>query len=219
MQFIKKQNLVVSSSTYSPKPYNKPAVCPFCGIGTDGTIVSASSLPYRKDHHIVVSSIQCTGCTQKFVAIYERVDNELTYIDVLPQPSGEALNSCFQEISPRFVEVHKEAQTAELLGLTDLAAMGYRKALEIIVKDFAIVVLEEPENTVAKKQLADAISAYLHQESLVKTADVVRILGNDHVHYKEKYPEFDFTLLKHYYNIFLHLIVTEYEIKHPPVER
>ena len=219
MQFIEKQKLVVSNSTYSQKPYNKPAVCPFCGIGTDGTTVSASTLPYKKDHHIVVSSIQCTGCKQKFVAIYEKVDGELTYIDVLPQPSGEALNSCFQEISPRFVEVHKEAQTAELVGLTDLAAMGYRKALEIIIKDFAIVVLEEPENTVAKKQLADAISTYLHQESLVKTADVVRILGNDHVHYKEKYPEFDFTLLKRYYNIFLHLIVTEYEIKHPPVER
>lgn len=219
MNFIKKQKLTFGSSTYSSKPYDKPAVCPFCGIGTDAPMSSAASLPYKTSSHIVVASYQCTSCAQKFVVLYERNNDELSYLDIWAHPSGEALPPCFEKISSRFVEVHKEAQAVELMGYTDLASMGYRKALEIIVKDFAINVLGEPEDTVSKKPLADAIGIYLHQDSLMKTADVVRILGNDHVHYQEKYPEFDFSLLEHYYSIFLQLISTQYDIHNPPVER
>lgn len=70
-----------------------------------------------------------------------------------------------------------------------------------------------------KKKLFDAISQYLNQPDLINTADVVRILGNDYTHYKRKYPQHDFELLKGYMDIFLKQIEVQYMINHPPVSR
>ncbi|MEK0405122.1 hypothetical protein WNX62_16005, partial [Lactiplantibacillus plantarum] len=42
------------------------------------------------------------------------------------------------DISPRFVSVYTQSFKAERIGLAELAGMGYRKALEMLVKDYAI---------------------------------------------------------------------------------
>lgn len=224
MNFITKTELrTVNNSCFFGGAYQKPSTCPFCGIETDATTLSVSQINYKADSWLYVVAYKCTLCQKRFVGLYEKIKvnghEKLDYIEVLPRQAGKELPECLAVISPRFIEVHKEAEGAESFGFTDLAAMGYRKALEILVKDFAISELGKTEEEVAAKKLEVAIGLYLQQEELVKTADVVRILGNDHTHYKEKYPDFDFTLLKHYYEIFLKLIVTQYEIKHPPVAR
>lgn len=73
--------------------------------------------------------------------------------------------------------------------------------------------------TVKSASEYDAISSYLPNEALTNSADVVRILGNDYTHYKRKYPEHDFALLKNYMEIFIKSIEVQYMIKHPPVSR
>lgn len=223
MNFITKQKLIAGGTAHFAKPYEKPSTCPFCGIETDATVISVTQIVHRKDSTLFVVSCQCTHCENRFVALYERVKTTdkdgLEYIEVLPRPKGKALPACLSTISPRFEDAHSEAEGAETFGFTNLAAIGYRRALEILIKDFAIVELGKSEEEVASKKLEVAIATYLQQEQLMNTADVVRILGNDHTHYKEKYPEHDFSLLKHYYDIFLRLVVTQYEINHPPVKR
>lgn len=113
----------------------------------------------------------------------------------------------------------KGSSQAEYNQNFELAAIGFRSSLEILVKDYAIQELGEPAETVAKQSLCNAIATYLQQADLVNTADVVRILGNDYTHYKRKYPEHDFVLLKKYMEIFLSQIEVKYMIKHPPVAR
>ena len=100
-----------------------------------------------------------------------------------------------------------------------MAAIGYRHALECLVKDYAIIELKKDREEVVKKTLAEAIGEYLGEKELVATADVVRILGNDYAHYERKYPEHDFALLKNYMRIFIGLIETKFMISHPPVAR
>lgn len=92
--------------------------------------------------------------------------------------------------------MYNQALQAEYNQNFELAAIGFRSSLEILVKDYAIQELGEPAETVAKQSLCNAIATYLQQADLVNTADVVRILGNDYTHYKRKYPEHDFVLLK-----------------------
>lgn len=87
------------------------------------------------------------------------------------------------------------------------------------MKDYAINELGISESEVSKKSLFDAIGNYLGQTDLLKTADVIRILGNDHTHYKQQYPQHDFKLLKGYMDIFLKQVEVQYMIKHPPVSR
>ena len=54
---------------------------------------------------------------------------------------------------------------------------------------------------------------------MLSTADVVRILGNDHTHYERKYPELEFNLLQKYMDIFINLVQTKLLIANPPVSR
>lgn len=128
-------------------------------------------------------------------------------------------NDILATISPKFIDMYNQALQSEHAGNIELAAIGYRASLEVLVKDFAINELHEPANNVEEKKLFDAISQYLNQPDLINTADVVRILGNDYTHYKRKYPQHDFELLKGYMDIFLKQIEVQYMINHPPVSR
>ena len=128
-------------------------------------------------------------------------------------------NENLAAISERFIDMYNQALQAEYNQNFELAAIGFRSSLEILIKDYAIQELGEPAETVAKQSLCNAIATYLQQADLVNTADVVRILGNDYTHYKRKYPEHDFVLLKKYMEIFLSQIEVKYMIKHPPVAR
>lgn len=128
-------------------------------------------------------------------------------------------NEKLAAISQRFIDMYNQALFAEFNQNYELAAIGFRSALEILVKDYAIQELGEPAETVAKQSLCNAIEKYLNLPDLVNTADVVRILGNDYTHYQRKYPEHDFALLKKYMEIFLSQIEVRYMINHPPVTR
>ena len=222
MDFAVKTQIAVGGNSIFAGQYRKPITCPRCGIGTDGPIVNGNKTKYGLDSSwAVVISITCTHCEQSFLALYEiSVDkSSLNYLGCYPAPSGTELHAGLSQLSPRFAAMHKQSERAELDGLHEIAAIGYRTALEILVKDFAINELKLDPKDVARKKLAAAIGSYLHQENLVKTADVVRLLGNDFTHYQREYPEHDFTVLKRYYKIFIDLVATQYDIMHPPVSR
>ncbi len=128
-------------------------------------------------------------------------------------------NQILESVSPRFISSYNQALRAEIRGDIELAAIGYRQALECLVKDYAINECGADKEKVVKTKLFDAISEYLGEKDLVSAADVVRILGNDYAHYERKYPQHDFELLKRYMEIFIKLAETKMLIAHPPVSR
>lgn len=200
--------------------YQKPATCPFCGYGTDATYKSKIYYSFN-DGHILLAVCECTSCHKSFFFACEDAKGDLAKAACI-YPNETVVpysNDNLSAVSERFIDMYNQALKAEYNGSCELAAIGYRSALEILVKDFAIKELNEPEETASKQSLCDAIAKYLKQEELVRTADVVRILGNDYTHYKRKYPEHDFALLKKYMEIFLSQIEAQYMIKHPPVSR
>lgn len=200
--------------------YNKPATCPHCGFGTDATFLNKTVFDFESKF-LLLATCKCTSCQKTFFFLCEREpkgDGKFIYMH--PSISFSPFKSnILEKISPRFIEMYNQSLQAEFAKSYDLAAIGFRTSLEILIKDFAITELYIPEDEAAKKTLCDAISSYLGQTDLLKTADVVRILGNDHTHYKRKYPQHDFDLLKGYMDIFLKQIKVQYMIKHPPVSR
>ena len=115
--------------------------------------------------------------------------------------------------------MYHEASKAEFDGNLDLAGCGYRNAMEILIKDYAINCLGEEKNKVVKKHLDEAIEEFLPNYKYKNVADVVRILGNDTTHYEKKYEEIDFSVLKQYLDIFIEVIDVEIKMKNPPVKR
>lgn len=200
--------------------YKKLATCPFCGYGTDATFVH--KVPYQfNETHILAATCNCTSCGKTFFFATEYAKGkEYTPITIPSISFVSYTNEILSSISERFIDMYNQALQSEFVGNIELAAIGFRTALEILIKDFAINELGKDPDAVSKKKLCDAIGEYLlGQQELVATADVVRILGNDYTHYKRKFPEHDFELLKGYMNIFLKQIEVQYMIKHPPVSR
>lgn len=197
---------------------DKPRFCPYCKDAID-----AKRLHSFLDSGWYIAVLQCTACDKSFLSVYRpNTNGRIELHSVVPDIESNInrfedlfIESC----SPRFIDLYNQALLAENSGCQDLAAMGFRNALEVLVKDYAIKECGFSEGGVASVNLFKAIGDYLQKPDLVKPADVIRIFGNDYTHYKEKYPDKDYNLLKEYMKIFVSLIRTELMIKHPPVER
>ncbi|MDE3285553.1 hypothetical protein [Lacticaseibacillus paracasei] len=100
------------------------------------------------------------------------------------------------DISPRFVSVYTQSFKAERIGLTELAGMGYRKALEMLVKDYAIHKFPNLGTKIAKESLQDALTQIDTNEIKVLAQVAIKI-GNDETHYYRKH-DWDISELKGY---------------------
>lgn len=200
--------------------YEKPAQCPHCEICCDPLIVGQELLsPFSPNPSSFVFLVfQCTACKKLFTATYEVANKKSRLCCMTPFKPLVFVDELIEKTSPRFIEVYNQAIRAKENGDLNLAAVGYRSALEILIKDYAINDLHEPSEKVVKLDLFHAISNYLSSDT-VNAADVVRILGNDHTHYERKYPELDFKVLQEYMDIFIHSIRVKLLISNPPVSR
>lgn len=199
--------------------YEKPMTCPYCGVYTEATVVNGESFILTGDQSAIIISFECTRCKRRFLAVYIKENHCYTLNTIIPIAENDEVHEGLKEVSPEFERIHQQAYRAELRGDIDLAAIGYRTALEVLVKDFAIKVLGEKEEEVARKKLAQAIEDYSGSIELLSTSDVVRMLSNDYTHYLKKYENISFETLKHYYNVTIAAFGMRYDARHPPVHR
>lgn len=197
------------------------SICPHCSQSVFSEMVSSSFFEFQKDYNFVVITYKCPDpeCSRIYISLYlsHNADKKLELLYIYPTKLPKILDPLLQEMSPRFIESYRQANIAENHNCFDLAGSGYRNAIEILIKDYAIIELKEDPTTVAKKKLHICIKEYLGDVDLTRCADVVRILGNDNTHYERKYEELDFNILKTYMDIFIQLITTKLRINHPPV--
>ena len=207
-------------SVLDNEKYLKVVTCPYCQIGTDAitTVIKAFQID---NGYIADVTYKCTSCDKIFHVSYVKLNDEEIYrpYSVYPNFQGRIFNKQIIDVSPRFVKLYNQAYKAEYDNNLELAGCGYRNALEILIKDYAINVLKEKREDVVKMRLYGAIEKYLSDVDMSKCADVVRILGNDNTHYERDYEHIDFEVLKDYLNIFISMIELKIKIKNPPVSR
>ena len=200
----------------------KPMICPHCSAYADGIKVQSTLCQTSTaDVYSGMVFYRCPNCNKIYAVIYE-IDKtrktatfEALYPSVRLSFSDERLN----KLSPRFIDMYNQALLCESSGNIELAAIGYRASLEILVKDYAVVECGIERDVVKNKSLFASIEEYLGNKDLITSADVIRTLGNDYAHYERKYPEHDFEILKEYMEIFIHLVGTKLRLAHPPVSR
>ena len=209
-----------TSSLTCGKKYEKPMTCPRCNYGTDSAVVSHWTHSITEGLLLVVIH-RCTSCDYVFYANYLWDGNAemFKFISIYPSFTSRCFDKYIEELSPRFIKLYNQASKAEFDDNLDLAGCGYRNAMEILIKDYAIKCLEMDSKKVSKMHLYDAIEEYLPNYDYKAVADVVRILGNDTTHYEQKYEEMDFSILKQYLDIFINLIDVQLKMKNPPVRR
>lgn len=205
---------------YNNAPYEAeiPIVCPYCGAYVQPSQVNSIALSYNESIVILVS-LKITCCNKLFFCTFEKSNNSstLSLLYTYPMYQLDILPESIHNISPRFVELYKQANYAESMNFFELAGAGYRNALEVLIKDYAITELQKPREEVISKKLHKAIELYLPNIKLANTADVIRVLGNDNTHYERKYEDIDFSILKQYLEIFIKSIEAEYLMNHPAI--
>ena len=121
-------------------PLQKPMLCPICGAFQDGTAVSRAIHPGFNGIEIGTIGYRCTHCAKCYLVVYkvDRKNKNTYFAEYYPQETASYENEILSNVSPQFIESYNQALRAELRGDIELAAIGYRKALERVVKDYAI---------------------------------------------------------------------------------
>ncbi|MCZ1785586.1 DUF4145 domain-containing protein, partial [Enterococcus faecium] len=97
-----------------------------------------------------------------------------------------------EKVSPTFVDIYTQATQAKSEQLEQIAGVGYRKALEFLIKDYAISKNSEDEDKIKKMLLGKTIENYLNDfPKLQRLAKAATWIGNDETHYVRRHTNKD----------------------------
>jgi hypothetical protein len=120
-----------------------------------------------------------------------------TIILMSPEPPLRAFDERIMEVSPRFVRIYNQAAQAEAHGLDELVGIGYRKALEFLIKDYLCHQQPDKQDEIKKtKQLGTVINNFVSDPNVKEIASRTAWLGNDEAHYVREWEDKDIEDLK-----------------------
>ena len=173
---------------------DRPLKCPAC---------ATLMIPYyyyaiRGENGVDVLS-QCSNseCQQSFISVFELYFGSYEWRRYRQLPMlTEVFSDIINEISPTFVEIYNQAYATEQMNLNSICGVGYRKALEFLVKDFAIKEEPSDEEKIKIMPLQQCISKYIKNSQVKPIIERAVWLGNDETHYVRKWESKDVKDLK-----------------------
>ena len=101
-------------------------------------------------------------------------------------------------VSQTFTNIYNEALQAEKMGLTQISGPGYGKALEFLIKDYAISreIDKSKHDEIKTKFLSRVIKDHVRDENIRTTAELATWLRNDETHYIRTWTDMDINDLK-----------------------
>lgn len=186
--------------------YKIPKSCPHCDYNIIPQIIFSKTTdnPSKKQFDSILLA-QCPNCNLFYILPYEIIGkdkNNLYYIaEYSPYPCDIEISLDLPKevvkISPKFYEIIKQTLQAEKLNLFHISAMGYRKAVEFLIKDYLIHFNPNDEEKISKMHLGPAINK-LDNDTILALAKAANMISNDHVHYLRKYPNKDINDVKRF---------------------
>ena len=189
-------------------PVNLPEHCPRCGFPAFSHPVHPFSVIDDGSIANFTVPLVCPRCKQTFIAGYTSSNAEPAFL-APDDPPSRPFSPAIKEISPEFDRLYNQALAADFMQYEDLAGMGYRKAAEILVKDYLIRLHPESQEAIISKQLSDCITSFVDNENIKILASRVAWLGNDYAHYLDKHPEYSIEDLKRLIDGLINLIDLE----------
>lgn len=164
-----------------------PVKCPCCG-----TKMAPKYLCYTSD--VLFCRCPMTDCGALFLL---QIGGNGHYVMHNHPLAKETFSDVIKTVSPMFCNIYNEAYTAEQMSLMEICGVGYRKALEFLIKDYIIQgKSEDIVDKIKKIPLAKCIDDYVEDEKLKAVAKRAVWLGNDETHYVRKWENKDVQDLK-----------------------
>lgn len=199
----------------------EPNCCPVCNH-----LVSANRLNIIKEIYTdnptysryleVLYECPSTKCGHLFLAHFERKSERQSSINAYFSYTHSTPNHFkpleFDErickISSSFVEIFNQSVNAEASGLSEVCGMGYRKALEFLIKDYCISSHSGEAGKIKAMSLMQCINQYISDTNIKECATRAVWLGNDETHYQRKWKDKDISDLKLLINLVVHWVVS-----------
>jgi len=189
--------------------YDKiPDHCPICHHGIHPINISGNSISRDRNKGDIVQILyRCPRqeCQQAFIASYRQEynrqynypDGEYTLRSTSPYAAiAPDIPEEITKLSPDYENLMAQSSSAEHYQLDQIAGVGYRKALEYLIKDYAIHKSPEENEKIKSLFLGNVINDYVDDKNVQECAKRAAWLGNDETHYIRKWEEKDINDLK-----------------------
>lgn len=210
--------------TTSSAEIDTPNKCPHCGeTMTPYVYHGFSEFEYLDDNREIGVLAQCTfsDCNNFFALgyVYRRVTIDgyargkfiLKKYSYSP-PLSVSLPENIEFVSEKFVEIYKQSVEAESNGLDQIAGVGYRKATEFLIKDYAIRINPNDKDSIEKMFLGNVIKKYLSDfPKLQSLATASTWIGNDETHYIRRHEDKDINDMKRFTLSAAQFIAADYD--------
>lgn len=164
------------------------------------------------DSYNLFASCPNDNCKRHFLLVR---NDEGQYVKVLPNaiPCIRSFSEIIAQISPSFVEIYNQAYHAEQESLNQICGVGYRKALEFLIKDYLISKESDEQiiQNIKSKLLSNCIQENVQNENIKNVAKRAVWLGNDETHYVRKWADKDVNNLKQLIDLTIRWIENEIE--------
>lgn len=179
--------------------YDIPDSCPVCNMGIDARIIFA----HRKNDYSDIAQVvfQCPrdNCHSLFIGYF--TGNYTDYHFRRAEPviiEAPEFSDEIRSISESFVTIYSEAFEAEKRGLSQICGVGYRKALEFLIKDYVIhnTSDDSTRDQIKSMWLTTVIKDHISSERIKSVAEKAAWLGNDETHYYRVFTDMNVDDLK-----------------------
>jgi hypothetical protein len=187
--------------------------CPICHHKVTPTAVYAKKRSQRDGADLeIVYECPNLDCGELFIGYFGPSDYGYPrlYRAAPFTPIPVRFSQPFEEISPTFCEIYDQAHKAEEFGLTQVCGVGYRKALEFLIKDYLITNRPDDKAGIEARMLGLVIDKYVDDPKIKEVSKRATWLGNDETHYQRRWMDKDLTDLKRLISLVLYWIEAEY---------
>lgn len=179
--------------------------CPFCHTN----IIPNYLFLHQKEIYACCPNEECK---KHFIL---GIDNTNKYVKVEPNalPCIKVFSDIICSISTQFAEIYNQAYYAEQMGLDQICGVGYRKALEFLIKDYLISKEEDAQKIESIKNnfLGNCIQEDVQDRNIKEVAKRAVWLGNDETHYTRIWANKDVNNLKQLIELTVRWIENEIE--------
>lgn len=195
--------------------YDEPGSCPLCHFAIKPDYIEGEWYRDDKSHRHLAIFYTCPHCFRPFVAHFTDDSPMNNCMSPVLDYCGPELYSAQQfeaniaGLSPQFVKVYNQALEAESRQLDEIAGIGYRKALEFLVKDYCKHTHPEKGTEIERLPLGKCISDYIENRSITTLASRAVWIGNDETHYTRKHEDRDIADMKSFIQAMVHYIGME----------
>lgn len=187
-----------------------PIECPYCHQAQ----IPAMQVAFQREDgkYFIFCACMNAHCKFVFIVLYDHSIRSFSQIKQASLKEKE-FNKEIKELSQSFCEIYNQAFSSEQMELDQITGVGYRKALEFLIKDYLISLHPDKEENIKKKFLGNCIKDDVTDSHIKAVAERAVWLGNDETHYVRKWEDKDVSHLKDLIDLCIHWIEAEIKTK------